>query len=413
MRLRAIVIAVCLSVVALGAMAQVSLGRLYPPSVSASIGTPTQTPYTFIDVMHPAAVSGTVLRAIVRWTSAPSTPCTSAFKLKFLHQTSVLGSFSTVTERGPFPASNGRNEILLSPAVNVVQGDLIGITQLNASQTCGAVVQYITNEVVSLAGNSDVAAGSGSNVVSFVTGLTPSIFATSEDTTLVSVLPVAGATAGSNGSFFRTSVQLTNTDTTSSLSGTIVYHPAGASAAPGDPSTTFNLTPNQTISYPDIAASLGQSGIGSIDVFTSGVPPLVTARIFNDLGAVAGTSGFSEDAVAPADAAQQSQLIYLHMPTDVTNFRMNVGVRTLGAPVTMSVARLAASGGFLATPNIIKNYPANFFEQKSALEFAGLSALGSDGILRIQVSGGKAIIYASITDNRTNDSSIEMARTIH
>src|SRR5205814_447396 len=177
-------------------------------------------------------------------------------------------------------------------------------------------------------------------------------------------------------------------------------------------STTFNLATNQTISYPDIAASFGQSGIGSIDVITTGVPPLVTARIFNDLGA-AGTSGFSEDAVAPADAAQGSQLIYLHMPTDVTNFRMNVGVRTLGAPVTMSVARVSASGGFIATPNVIKTYPANFFEQKSALEFAGLSALSSDGILRIQVSAGKAIIYASITDNRTNDSSIELARPIH
>ena len=147
-------------------------------------------------------------------------------------------------------------------------------------------------------------------------------------------------------------------------------------------------------------------------MITTGVPPLVTARIFNDLGA-AGTSGFSEDAVAPADAAQGSQLIYLHMPTDIANFRMNVGVRTLGAPVTMSVARLSGSGAFLATPNISKTYPANYFEQKSALEFAELSALTPDGILRIQVTAGKAIIYASITDNRTNDSAIELARTIH
>ena len=413
MRLRAILLGACLSVVAVSAMAQVSLGRLYPPSVSATIGTATQTPYTYIDVMHPAIASGAVLRAVVRWVSAPSTPCTSAFKLKFLHQTSVVGSFSTVTERGPFPASNGRNEILLSPAVNVAQGDLIGITQLNPPQTCGAVVQYLTNEVVSLAGNSDVAAGSGSSVVGFVTGFTPSIFATSDNSTLVNVLPVAGATAGSNGSFFRTSVQVTNTDTASSLSGTIVYHPAGVSSSPGDPSTTFNLAANQNISYPDIAASLGQSGIGSIDVITSGVPPLVTARIFNDLGAIAGTSGFSTDAVAPADAAQGSELIYLHMPTDVTNFRMNVGVRTLGAPVTMSVARLAASGAPLASPNIVKTYAANFFEQKSALEFAQLAALSPDGILRIQVTAGKAIIYASITDNRTNDSAIELARPIH
>jgi hypothetical protein len=408
-RLRAILLAMCVSVVAVGAMAQLTVGRLYPPSVSATVGLPTQAPYSFIDIMHPATGTGNLLRAVVRWVAAPSTPCTSAFKLKFLRPTSVVGTFSTVTERGPFPASNGRLDVLLSPAVGVVQGDLIGITQIGPFQNCGGVVQYLTNEVVSLAGNTEVFTGSAA--VSPVNGLTPSIFATSDNSILVNVLPVAGATAGSNGSFFRTSVQVTNTDTVSPLSGTIVYHPAGTPASPGDPSTTFNLATNQTISYPDIAASFGQSGIGSIDVFTTGVPPLVTARIFNDLG-TAGTSGFSEDAVAPADAAQSSELIYLHMPTDVTNFRMNVGVRTLGAPVTMSVARLAASGGFAATPNISKTYPANFFEQKSALEFAALPALSADGILRIQVTAGKAIIYASITDNRTNDSAIELAHPI-
>ncbi len=362
--------------------------------------------------MHPATGSGNVVRAVVRWAGAPSTPCASAFKLKFLRPTTVVGSFITVVERGPFPAINGRNEVVVSPAVNVAHGDLIGITQLNSPQNCGTVVHYLTNEVVELVGNSDVVAVPGSNALSLVTTLTPSIFASSDNTTLVNVLPAAGATAGSNGSFFRTSVQVTNTDTVSSLSGTIVYHPAGTSASPGDPSMPFTLGTNQTISYPDIAASLGQSGIGSIDVFTSGVPPLVAARIFNDLG-TAGTSGFSEDSVVPADFTQDFQLVYLHMPTDIANFRMNVGVRTLGAPVTMSVARLAASGAFLALPNISKTYPANFFEQKSALEFAGLPALSSDGVLRIQVTAGKAIIYASITDNRTNDSSIELARTIH
>ena len=73
----------------------------------------------------------------------------------------------------------------------------------------------------------------------------------------------------------------------------------------------------------------------------------------------------------------------------------------------------SASAQPLATPNIIKNYPANYFEQKSALDFAEISALAPDGILRIQVSAGKAIIYASLTDNRTNDSAIELARPIH
>src|SRR5258707_13169251 len=123
MRVRAFLSGVCLGVVAVSAMAQVSVGRLYPPSVSALIGTGTQVPYTYIDVMHPATGNGTMLRAVVRWAAAPNTPCTNAFKLKFLRQTSVVGSFSAVTERGPFTATNGRNEVLLSPTCNVVRGD--------------------------------------------------------------------------------------------------------------------------------------------------------------------------------------------------------------------------------------------------------------------------------------------------
>ena len=408
---RTILFVVCLAAAVPAAMAQVSVGRLYPPGNAVFIGTPTQTPFTYIDVMHPATASGSVLRAIVRWSGAPATPCSSAFRLKFLRPGSIAGSFSVVTERGPFPGINGRNEILLNPAVNVSTGDLIGITQLNASENCGAVVHHTTNEVVEYIGNTDVAAGPGSNVLSLLAGLTPSIFATSENSVLVSVLPVAGATAGSNGSFFRTSMQLTNTDNLGALSTTLVYHPAGASASPGDPSTTVSIPAGQTVSYPDIAASLGQTGIGSIDIFTSGVPPLVTARIFNDAGA-AGTSGFAMDGVAPQDAQALFQQVYLQMPTDVANFRMNVGVRTLGVPVTMSVARLASNGTVLGAA-LTKNYPANYFEQKSALEFASLSALSPDGILRISVSTGRAIVYGSITDNRTNDSTIVLAKPIH
>src|SRR5438876_5596177 len=159
MRLRAILFGVCCSLVAVSAMAQITVGRLYPPSVPATIGAIAQTPYTYIDVMHPATGSGNLLRAVVRWTSAPTTPCINSFKLKFLRSTSVVGTFSTVTERGPFTASNGRMEFLLSPAVSVNQGDLIGITQLNPFQNCGGVAHYLTNEVVELAGNSEVVAG--------------------------------------------------------------------------------------------------------------------------------------------------------------------------------------------------------------------------------------------------------------
>src|SRR5437867_1978444 len=138
MRLRTVLLGVCFSALAVSAMAQVSIGRLYPPSVSVLIGGSGQAPYTYVDIMHPATASGSVGKAVVRWANAPFPPCTSAFKLKFLRQTGIVGFFSTMVERGPFPAANGRNEVVFTQ-VNVIPGDLIAVTQINPSQTCGAV----------------------------------------------------------------------------------------------------------------------------------------------------------------------------------------------------------------------------------------------------------------------------------
>jgi hypothetical protein len=402
---RSILIGIGTAFLAAGAFAQITVGRLYADGNSGSIGSPSQVPYSFVDVMHPATGAGSLTRAVVRWTGAPSTPCASAFKLKFLRPTSVVANYSAVIERGPFPASNGRNEVTLSPAVTVQAGDLIGVTQLQNASTCGSVQHTVTNDVVSLAGNLEVS--TGANGLGFITGFIPRIYASSDASSLVAVLVVAGAAPGSNGAFFRTSVQMTGSDFTP-ITGRLVYHPAGVPASPSDPSTSFTIADLQTISFADIATSLGQVGLGSIDIFTSGVPPAASARIFNDTGAT-GTSGFTEEAISPYEALQGFEVASLHMPSDVTNFRMNVGVRTLGAPVTMSVGRWSSSGGFLAGTNITRTYPANYFEQTTAQAFAGLTSLAADGLLTIQVNAGQAIIYATITDNRTNDSSMQIA----
>ncbi len=400
---RSILAVVCLTLAASTAWAQVTVGRIYPQggTVGSSPG-----PYTAIDIMHPATGSGNLTRAVVRWFGVPGTPCPAAFKLKFLRPSLTAGNYVIVTERGPFTAVNGRNEVLLNPIVPVGPGDLISIVQLFPFSACGAFAQTYMPEVVSLTATVEIF--SGANLVGTNVGLTPSIFASSDANSVVAILPAAGAAQGSNGSFFRTAVQITGTDF-SPISGTIVYHPAGVPASPGDPSMPFSVGASQTISFPDIAAALGQSGLGSIDILTSGVTPLVSARIFNDAGD-AGTSGFTEAAIAPTEAVVNLQDVYLRMPSDVTNFRMNVGVRTLGLPVNLTVVPESASGAFLTNPIVTaKSYPANYFEQTTAQAFAGLSSLAADGLLRIRVNGGRAIIYGTITDNRTNDSSIVFA----
>ena len=401
------VVAVAATLAAVTLCAQpVTIGRLYPQGGQGAVNSADAAPFSYIDFMHPATGTATLTHAVVRWTGAQATPCANAFKLKFLRQSGNV--YSVTAERGPFPGNNGRNEIALSPGVPVAAGDLIALVQARPPTECGNVIVTPLNEVAMQVGNVEVS--SGTNALGIVPGRTPAIFASSDENVVVTIVPVAGAVQGNFGSFFRTALQLTGSDETP-ITGTIVYHPAhpaDASPSPSDPSTTFNLALHQTISFPDIATSLGRSGLGSIDIVTSGMPPVVTARVFNDAGFL-GTSGFTEEAIAPVAALRAGQVAFLQMPPDVENFRMNIGIRTLGEPVTLTVGRWGANGSLLFGGTLGKEYPPNYFEQMRAQEFAGIGALVNNGLLSIQVTGGRAIVYATITDNTTNDSSIVFA----
>jgi hypothetical protein len=382
----------------------VTVGRLYPQGGGGSPFAGDATPFSFVDFMHPATANGVLTHAIVRWSAPPTPPCTNAFKLKFLRPFGSTSTYSLVDERGPFNASGGRNEITID-SVAVQRGDVIALTQLRAPSECGNLIVTRVSEAALQAGNIEV--GSGRNDLGVIPGYSPAIFASADVTAVVGILPVAGATQGNFGSFFRTAVQLTGSDS-SPVTGKIVFHPAGNIPSSGDPSIPFNLALNQTVSFSDIVTSMGRSGLGSMDVVTSGMPPVLTARVYND-GGFSGTSGFTEEAFAPTAALQNFQTAYLSMPSDVENYRMNVGVRSLGSQTTLSIGRFSASGALLAAPNVVKTYPPNYFEQVSGAAFAGLTALSPDGVLTVQVIEGQAIVYATITDNRTNDSSIVFA----
>ena len=225
---------------------------------------------------------------------------------------------------------------------------------------------------------------------------------------LVGYLTVAGSTAGSAGSFFRTSVQITNPFSTP-ISGHFVFHPAGAPASADDPDMGFALGPGQTFSWFDVVAAMGLSGLGSFDVHAAnGEAPLVVARIFNDAGA-AGTTGFTESLVAvddvPAPGSGGSVTGVLVGPLLLNMFRYNVGLRTVGAPVHVSVAVLDASGAEVHLAN--HDYPADDFVQTTVTDFLDGFAIGDNSTLRITFSGGGLIIYGATVDNTTNDPSAQ------
>jgi hypothetical protein len=220
------------------------------------------------------------------------------------------------------------------------------------------------------------------------------------------ILPVVGSAPGVGGSFFRTAVQLNNS-TGSTISGRIVFHPSSLAGSDSDPAFSYSLAPGQTQSIADLPA-MGRSGLGSADIeATSGSVPAATVRVFNDAGA-AGTTGFTEEPIRAEDALRPGQLGVLLLPADLTNFRFNLGVRTLEGGATATLTLRDPSGGIVAT--VSRAFPATYHEQQSASAFLGVSTIPAGGSIEITVGSGATIVYGATVDNRTGDPSLQIAR---
>jgi hypothetical protein len=216
-----------------------------------------------------------------------------------------------------------------------------------------------------------------------------------------------GSTAGVGVSFFRTSVQLHNS-TGATIAGRIVFHPSGVSGNATDPALAYTLSPGQTQSIADLLPAMGRSGLGSADIeATSGSIPAATVRVFNDAGA-AGTTGFTEELMRAEEALRPGNFAVLLLPADPTNFRFNVGVRTLAEGATATLTLRDSSAAILAT--VPRTFPATYHEQQTAGAFLGVSTLPAGGSIEIAVTSGAALFYGATVDNRTGDPSLQIAR---
>lgn len=370
----------------------------------------TGAPVTYVNLSSGATAAGTVNKASVGW----SANCSNAFKIVFLRNNfGSLAGFTVVATRGPFNAVSGRNTVTLTPPVTVALGDLIGVVQLQPNATCGSVrtQSFASNNTsYNLVTTADMSVSGGTIGSSTVysSGLGVGAIAYNNDPLLVRILPAAGSVQGATA-FFRTSLQMLN-PTSSTITGNLVFHKQLQSAAPGDPSLAFTLTPGQSISYPDVIASMGTSGLGSLDIVTNGgAAPIASARVFSD-GGSAGTSGFSEEAVSPNDALDFFSRGILLIPADLTNFRMNIGVRTLDAGAVLDITTLDSGGIQRATRTV--TYGANVFDQQPVATFTGASTVPPGGwiVITFNTFGSRAFVYSSVIDNRpTVDSTFRMA----
>lgn len=369
--------------------------------------------FEVIDTSHPATADGSITNASLVWVS--SLGCSNAFKLRVFRLTTDGMNVSLVGETPPLDGIPGNGDVVKVsfPAIAVKKGDLLGVVRLPTSCDGGATFSNSPaagDTVYRLLSN--FTDGPLSSAVAY-RGMRLDAVASNAAEHFAGVIPVAGAVQG-NGAFFRTSLQLTNGNH-AAIDGKIVWHTAGAAGASSDPSITYHLEPNASLSYPDITASLGQSGIGSLDLYASTYTPDVTARIFSD-GGSAGTVGPTQDLVTPSEMFNNYVPYAAAIPiaADLTNFRVNVGVRTLDTPTTIGVMLYDAAGKILNVGNagVLKTYPANYFEQIPLSQFLGnftSVAPPAGGRMFVYVwSGGSIVFYTSTIDNRTNDSALKM-----
>ena len=220
------------------------------------------------------------------------------------------------------------------------------------------------------------------------------------------VVAVTGSVAGNFGSFFRTAMQMHNPHA-APLRVRAYYHPQGASGSAADPAATFTLAPGETRFFSDLVATLGASGVGSVDlVLLDGLVPIVITRIYNDAGAK-GTTGMTLDAYTTPNALGTGDKAVLIAPSSPVDFRYNIGVRTLGGPTTIEFVLRGADGTVRKT--VEKAYGSDYFIQVGARDLFG-ETIGANDAITVNVRSGTALVYGAATDNRTQDPNVQVAK---
>lgn len=380
----------------------VTIGELHVGSSNTFSGVPG-SPFTVIAFSRPALAAGTVDRATVMWNGAPAGGCANVFKLKFFRRVGSNGTINVTAERGPFNVVSGPNDVTFA-AVPVEVNDVIGVTSIVT--TCGGVAEARI-DADTIVGTTFTDPMTTATNVNIANGYSPNVIARSTSDFVSGSIVAAGSLRGGFGAQFKTSVQLVNLGG-STITGKLVFHPAGVPAQASDPSVSYSLGSFKSIAYDDVVQAAGASGLGTMDVVvTSGYPPDVNVRIFND-EAAGGTSGLTEEALSPRAAFRTPEGGSLNIPPDLTNFRLNVGWRTIDGTAHVNIF-VYDKDGTLLTPFASRDFPANTFNQESGAVFANMPSLPAGGTITFQVTSGSIFVYGAVTDNHTNDPNLRFA----
>jgi len=412
--------------------------RPAPPVLSASSTVPGQATLTVIQ--NDARTAALVIER------AGANGVFGQIDTLFFHDLCPSGSAHDVVDSGLSPGTysyrawsfnQGTSQPVTSNLVTVVVGGsgqaapvitFYSATPASVSAGQASTLSWSTTGATSAAIDAGVGsvATSGSVVVHPTSTTTYTLTVTglggtSTSRVLVTVAPdsLPGAAAativtvvsapGQHGAYYRTSVQLSNLSVNLSF-GRLVFHPKERSGSDGDPFVRYTLQPLQTLELGDVLALIGASGNGSLDIVPEGGRvPLARARIYDDAG-VLGTTGVTEEALAPGDALTPGDMGVLLAPSNFQKYRFSIGLRTLASGATLTFTLRGADGNVIR--RLTQNYPGTFYLQNSAPEFfEGATFVGNESVT-VEVSAGAAFVYATVADNITNDPAMQMARRL-
>jgi hypothetical protein len=358
-----------------------------------------------VNLQAPATAAGSVNSVTLVWRAVNNQPCSNSFRVRFFRKSLVGSTYTATATRGPFNSADGQLTIPIAPPVDVQPGDVIGIVQAT-STTCGGVVIADGGKSLQTAYVRGDLQTFGLSSADLLQGAV-SVRASVDGRVREGVIPVVGSAPGANGSFFKTSLHLaTPTSASAPIVGELVFRRAGQAASTADVKMPFTIPAKSALFYEDVVAAMGQSGLGTIDIYTkSSATPIATTRVFDDKGAQ-GTSGFSQEFFQLSQAVSRGWSV---VPiAGGANFRTNIGIRSVGAGTTVSIGLYSKEGQFLGVQ--LKTIGAEAFEQVPLSALFGTSN-PVNGYLNIALNNGAPYIaYVSTTDNRTNDSSIQFAK---
>ncbi|HJW92517.1 MAG TPA: hypothetical protein VJ901_02765 [Thermoanaerobaculia bacterium] len=226
------------------------------------------------------------------------------------------------------------------------------------------------------------------------------------------VVPVAGSVHGAFNSIFRTRVLLKNR-WSGTITGRIVFHRTGVPGTDSDPSIPYSIAADSFTTFDDVAAAMQLSEVvGSLDVVPDVAPsgaypaPQVRADLIS-----AGANGGEYSAAIPVVNTNNYVGALFGAPQFLIepphNKRINVGVRTLAAPLDITAFLLGP--GRVEKAQVTRHYAADFFEQTSLGSWFNDQQQPGDTIEFIINPGSwaaGAIVYFAETDNTTNDVTI-------